>query len=147
MTILVFSSIFCEMHCGVLLAWPHRIVCPIPARVKTKTYTSGICCFYANNEALRSKSISGWHGIRIMYQSEAACLLQTVVSASSAKTILLSVLRCTKRQLLLYRQHVNCSRHDIAEKLLNYSLTYSFECSLYEIGYIYFFPILRSLTY
>ena len=75
-----------------------------------------------------------------MYQSEAACLLQTVVSTSSAKTILLSVLPCTKRQLLLYRQNVNCSRHDIAEKLLNYSLTYSFECSLYEINNIYFFP-------
>jgi hypothetical protein len=138
-TILVFSSIFCEMHCGVLLAWPHRIVCPIPDRVKTKTYKSGICCFYANNEALRNKSISGWLGIRIMCQSEAACLLQTVVSTSSAITILFSVLPCTKWQLSLYRQNVNCSRHDIAEKLLNYSLTYSFECSLYEIRYIYFF--------
>ena len=55
-----------------------------------------------------------------MYQSEAACLLQTVVSTSSTITTLLSVLSSTKRKALSSRQNVNCSRHDIAEKIPNW---------------------------
>jgi hypothetical protein len=57
-----------------------------------------------------------------MCPSEAACLLQTVVSTSSTITILLSVLSCTKQKLLSSRQNVNCSRHDIAEKTAQLAL-------------------------
>ena len=49
--------------------------------------------------------------IRIMYPSEAT---------SSTINTLFSVLSSTKRKALSSRQNVNCSRHDIAEKLLNW---------------------------
>ena len=73
--------------------------------------------------------------------------------SSSTEQILLSALSFTKRQLLLFRENVNYSRHDIAEKLLNWRLTIFMHLLTHLLTHlnvpcmIYLVPILRSLAH
>ena len=125
--------------CGVIVS-----VTASNGGFKTKTYKIGICCFYANYEALRSKSKTGWLWIRIMCQSEEACLLQTVVSMSSTAKHPAQCIVLYKAAIIIISS--KCKLFSPWYSWINVQLAFNnihllthFECSLYEVRYIYFF--------
>jgi hypothetical protein len=106
-----------------------------PRSGQTKDHKIGICCFSAKHAALRRKNkdwlarnqnnVTEWSDI-----STRELLFQW---ASTIKIQLLAYWSRTKRKSSPSHWKWTCSRHDIAEQLLNcrHSLTHSLTCSLF----------------
>ena len=92
-----------------------------PRSGQTKDYKIGICCFSAKHTALRRKS-KDWSARNQNNVSEWSDMSTRglLIQWASTINIQLSVLVRTKRTSSSSYWKLTCSRHDIAEKLLNW---------------------------
>ena len=88
-----------------------------PRSSQTKDYKIGICCFSTKHAVLRRKS----NGIRIMCLSGATCLsADCCFSEQHYKNPNSAFWSSTTQTSSSSHCKLTCSRHDIAEKLLNW---------------------------